>query len=114
MSKDVTGGGAEAPVDDGARSFGVFLAKFAEGTLNAELSETLREAVKTLEVHAADYGKAKGTITLTLTLAADRDRDVISSAHTGTANARSARRFGIAVQTGTVATSAPRRSTTSR
>jgi hypothetical protein len=76
MSKD-KGEDTDAK-DEGARSFGVFLAQFAEGTLNAELSETLREAVKMLEQHASDYGKAKGTLTLTLTLVADRDRDVIA------------------------------------
>lgn len=96
MSKETANGGQDAPMDEGARSFGVFIAKFADGTLNAELSETLRDAVKALEVHAEDFGKAKGSITLVLSLAADRESGIVAIVpDVKTKLPRSARKHGI-------------------
>ena len=68
---------ADAATDSGARSFAVFLTKFGEGTLHAELSEALRDTVKTLETHAADFGKAKGVLTLNLAIAIDREGGLV-------------------------------------
>lgn len=42
-------------------------------TLNAELSEELHALVRRLELHAYDFGKAKGVITLALTIDIDRE-----------------------------------------
>ena len=42
--------------DEGARSFSTLIETLGEGTLHAEISEELRDAVKRLEQHA--FGEA--------------------------------------------------------
>lgn len=59
--------------EEGARSFTWLLANIGEGTLNAELSETLKEMNGKLAARAEDFGKAKGTLTLTLSIEMDRE-----------------------------------------
>lgn len=59
--------------EEGARSFALLLQQLGEGTLNAELSETLHEMNTRLSAHAIDFGKAKGTLTLAIEIEIDRD-----------------------------------------
>lgn len=76
MTREVKTGG-EPPAEEGARSFSVFLTQFGEGTLHAELSETLRDMVKQLEAHAVDFGKAAGVLTLNLAIGIDREGGMV-------------------------------------
>ena len=83
-------------VDEGARGFGVFIASIGEGQLHAELSETLREAVKSLEAHALDFGRAKGEMNLKLKISIDREGGmVVVAPEVTTKIPKPARRAGV-------------------
>lgn len=56
---------------EGTRSFAVTLQQIGDGSLHAELSETLQKLCGDLSAHAIQFGAdAKGTLTLTLALKA--------------------------------------------